>query len=254
MTVRYLGPQHIGDELHHYYRQATAPADANLLQVGDLWSDTTANVVKRCTSLSPITFVSIEGGSAAHSVLSATHDDSFATDTPVDGDVLTWVDANSRWEAVAAAGGGGGDLTRAGGNTTEATTTSTATVDILTVSGLSIAVGTPVLVMATYRKSAGAADNIRIGLKLNTTEVRAEMVGSTTVDQAESMLFVAWFIYGVSSYLRSGYVNAGKNSEGNFNADMPTATLTDVVIIGSCDNGLITMGVDECHVYTFAVS
>lgn len=96
---------HIGEEIHHYYRQDTAPANADgQLQVGDIWSDTTANLVKRCTSLSPITFVSTEGGSAAHSILSTTHDDVFDTDTPVDQDVLTWVAANSRWESVAAAG------------------------------------------------------------------------------------------------------------------------------------------------------
>jgi len=50
-----------GDEFHHYYRQALAPTASDPLEVGDLWSDTTANLLKRCTSLSPITFVSVEG-------------------------------------------------------------------------------------------------------------------------------------------------------------------------------------------------
>lgn len=43
---------------------------------------------------------------AAHNVLDAAHADTFAADTPVDGDVLTWVDGNSRWEAVAPAASG----------------------------------------------------------------------------------------------------------------------------------------------------
>lgn len=41
----------------------TAPADAQV-QVGSLWVDTTAALLKRCTSISPITFVSVEGGAS----------------------------------------------------------------------------------------------------------------------------------------------------------------------------------------------
>ena len=90
------------------FRQAATPANTDIAEraivVGDFWYDTAAAVYKRCSSISPITFVSIEGGSAAHNVLSATHGDSFSTDTPVDTEVLTWVAANSRWESVAAGG------------------------------------------------------------------------------------------------------------------------------------------------------
>ncbi len=46
-------------------------------------------------------------------------------------------------DAAWAAAGGAGGLTREGGTTTEATTTSTTAVSVLTVSSLSIAVGTP---------------------------------------------------------------------------------------------------------------
>lgn len=47
------------------------------------------------------------GGAAGHNVLSTTHSDAFATDTPADGDVLTYSVANSRWEAAAPTGGSG---------------------------------------------------------------------------------------------------------------------------------------------------
>ena len=60
-----VGHPSSGDEFHHYYRQALAPTASDPLEVGDLWSDTTANLLKRCTSLSPITFVSVEGSSAS---------------------------------------------------------------------------------------------------------------------------------------------------------------------------------------------
>lgn len=89
------------------FRQATTPANVDLptraVVVGDFWYDTVAAVYKRCSSISPITFVSVEGGSAAHNVLSTTHGDSFATDVPANNEVLTWIAVNSRWESVAAA-------------------------------------------------------------------------------------------------------------------------------------------------------
>lgn len=94
MAVKVYGQLYIG---------TTAPSE-DPVQVGALWTDTTNNLLKRCTSTSPYTWVSTEGGSAAHDLLSATHGDVFDTDTPADGDVLTWVNANSRWEAVAAGG------------------------------------------------------------------------------------------------------------------------------------------------------
>jgi hypothetical protein len=72
--------------------------------VGDLWSDTTANLWKRCTSVSPITFVSVEGGSAAHDLFSATHGDVDDTDTPANGEVLTFNSTSGKWEAQPAGG------------------------------------------------------------------------------------------------------------------------------------------------------
>lgn len=67
------GGGHSGNEKHHFYRQDSAPTSSDPLQVGDLWVDTTNNLVKRCTSTSPITFVSIEGGSAAHDLGGSSH-------------------------------------------------------------------------------------------------------------------------------------------------------------------------------------
>lgn len=57
---------HGPDEKHHYYRQDLAPAGGTPLQVGDLWSDTTANLVKRCTNASTPTFISIETQGVGH--------------------------------------------------------------------------------------------------------------------------------------------------------------------------------------------
>ena len=163
---------------------------------------------------------------------------------------------------AAAASGGGGAVTRAGGNTTEATTTSTVAVDVLTVAALSIAVGVPVKTVSVSRKSTGAADGAYHGLKLNTTEVRTIVKFGTGANAVESAGYIAEFIYGVTNYLRAGRAFGWQSdSDTAFNivnqyfpVDMPTATLTDVVIRGTVGNGSTTMGADECHVYTHSVS
>ncbi len=77
---------HPGNESNHYYRQALAPISVEAggsdpLQVGDLWSDTTANLLKRCTGINPDTFASVEGGALAHA---RSHDHSDSDD----GDAL----------------------------------------------------------------------------------------------------------------------------------------------------------------------
>jgi hypothetical protein len=46
-----------------HFISATAPdGTTGAVVVGTLWSDTTANLLKRCTATAPITFVSVEGG------------------------------------------------------------------------------------------------------------------------------------------------------------------------------------------------
>ena len=107
MSIDFRSAGHTGDESHHYYQQAAAPTASDPLQVGDLWSDTTANLLKRCTSVAPVTFVSVEGGSsAAHDLFSGTHGDVDDLDTPADDDVLTYDNASGRWRAEAASGHG----------------------------------------------------------------------------------------------------------------------------------------------------
>ncbi len=90
---------HTGDERHHYYRQALIPTNpGDPVQVGDLWSDTTADLLKRCTNIAPVTFVSVEGGSSAHDLFSATHGDVDEADTPVSGQLLQF-GGGGQWAA-----------------------------------------------------------------------------------------------------------------------------------------------------------
>ncbi|MCH7745526.1 MAG: right-handed parallel beta-helix repeat-containing protein [Chloroflexi bacterium] len=99
MSSSFHSSGHAGAEVNHYYRQATIPTTSDPLQVGDIWSDTAANLLKRCTSLSPVTFVSVEGGSAAHDLFSATHGDVDDTDTPSDNQVLRYDSGGGKWSA-----------------------------------------------------------------------------------------------------------------------------------------------------------
>jgi hypothetical protein len=51
-----------------------------------------------------VTFVSVEGGSAAHDLFSATHGDVDEADTPADGEVLTFNNSTGKWESAPAGG------------------------------------------------------------------------------------------------------------------------------------------------------
>jgi len=68
-TRGHLPPQDV-----HIFVRDTAPTVAQSVAVGDIWSDTTANVVKRCTGISPVTFTSIEGSGHDAVTVSGTPD------------------------------------------------------------------------------------------------------------------------------------------------------------------------------------
>ena len=152
---------------------------------------------------------------------------------------------------------------RAGGNTTEGSTTSTTAVDIVTVSGLSITAATPFIVTGLWRKTSGAAATADVGLKLNTTTVFATATWNTAsgANQAENGAFR--YVVGprIANYLRGGMVAstngiaaANNMDDRGFTADAPTATITDVIIVGLVSSALITLAIDEVHVYTLPTS
>ena len=58
-----MAPTSLVNPFGRIYIGLDAP-DRSPAGVGDLWVDTTASLVKRCTSVSPFTWVSIEGGGA----------------------------------------------------------------------------------------------------------------------------------------------------------------------------------------------
>ncbi|MCH8989853.1 MAG: hypothetical protein IIA92_13740 [Chloroflexi bacterium] len=164
-----------------------------------------------------------------------------------------------------------GAVTHEGGNTTEATTTSTTPVDLLTVSGLSIAVGLWVNVKAMIRKGATVNSSVGAGLKINSTIIGEAAAGAAdrfagmgVSSVAESRVGQAWLGPRITNYvdvgsmgLASGISNSD-NSVGtgpNISADTPIATITTIVLRGDCDaTSGVTMGADELQIYSLATS
>jgi len=216
-----------------------------------------------------ITLAKMAGGTDGQIITYDASGDPVAVGPGTDGQVLTSTGAGSP-PAFEDASGGTGALTRVGGNTTEATTTSTSAVDLLSVSSLSIGVASPIMLMVSGRKTAGAADDVAMGLKLNSTILgeastnTAAIWGGTTNDRIESGLVWIMIPPRSSAYprailgIRETYAADATGVTGTVNVcrdnDIPTATITDVVIRGITDNSSNTLAADELHVYTLADS
>ena len=163
--------------------------------------------------------------------------------------------------------GGSGAITRGGGNTTEATTTSTSAVDLLTTTGLSIATDIPLRIVAAGRKTAGAATTAHLGLKINATTVSEAASGSGLYsasgdDGATSGYLNAMLGPRVTNYQRAATAIASPADSYNrtlgqyaaATANMPLATITDLILRGVTLSASQTLGADEMHVYAYAVS
>ncbi len=180
------------------------------------------------------------------------------------GTVYTMGANDPSWAAAAAQA-----VTREGGVTTEATTTSTSPVDLLTVSSLSIATGAHVLFGVPYRKTSGATARVGVGLKVNAV-VTAEASTSTlglgftgSTDEAQERHSMVYLGPRVANYggRCSTVLAHGANSNdvavgasADVTAGIPLATITDVILRGITTSVSITLGADEFHVYSLAVS
>ncbi len=168
-----------------------------------------------------------------------------------------------------------GGLTRVGGNTTEATTTSTTVVDLMSITVTAIVAAQPFQFQYNGRKTAGAADRVQVGLKLNTTVVTDPIIATvtntgynaSTTNQAEDGMAIYHMPSRVTGYLRGGLLNVvNKASAGvagplantiasaSVDAALITADITTIVLLGRSADALNTLGVDEAHVYAYATS
>ncbi|MCH7737678.1 MAG: hypothetical protein IH872_09805 [Chloroflexi bacterium] len=157
------------------------------------------------------------------------------------------------------AAGTSATVTREGGQTTEATTTSTSTVDLLTAASLTIPIGTPVEVHAMLRRTTGTATTAKVGLKLNTTAVRSPLDWGPSANNPDTGLLHMLLQHGLSSYSFGHYMfvtNPDQLSYFDISGGIatPVAELTDIILQAKVGSSSITMGADEMHVYSKAVS
>ena len=159
-----------------------------------------------------------------------------------------------------------------GSQTTEATTTSTSAADLISVTSISITAAAPFEFVVACRKTAGAGGDATCGLKLNATVV-GEAITNEYADTTQTSVWSSrnpssansgqnYTTIGprVANYLRAGtgiFTSIDTTNTLEIHnttipcktADMPTATITSVIIRGHTASGSNTLGADELYVY-----
>ena len=151
-------------------------------------------------------------------------------------------------------------LRLAGSSTTEGTSAAGADADIVSVTLTnSIPVGTPFIIVASLRKTTGAAAASSVGLKLNTTIVKP-IAAFTTAANSVQQGMVVYFIGGWdgTNYTFPEFGMTGSDALSmvfinNSGTAIPNAAITTVVIRGNSGSALITMGVKNVYIYTLGV-
>ena len=157
-----------------------------------------------------------------------------------DGYVLTADGAGaSAWAAVAT------PWTLVGYSATGGTTTSTAAVDLLTISGLSIPVTAPVRIMGNYSKDASAAQIVGVGLKINSTVVieasnSQNFARSSPTQRAEDGFFDFTFGPRSTSYLGGNGQGTAQTKVSSTGANAQTPYLMGGTLTNLYPNAEIT--------------
>lgn len=142
--------------------------------------------------------------------------------------------------------------------TTEATNTGGAADMVTLNSGVSIPVGDGAIIRFAFRKSTGASTTVSVGLKINTTQILANTVVTTSDANAYSGLceFTVW--NRAANHLRAiraqCWSNGTTSTATNLfaSADMANATITDIRITGLSGNAAVTLGIRDVVVERIA--
>ena len=223
------------------------------------WTFYNSNGQRLSTATTLIDNLNIDGATAIGAAIA--DDDLFIIDDGAGG-------TNRKTEASRLKTYVGSAVTRIAGDTGEATTTSTGDTDLLTIGSLSVPVTTPLHYILDCRKSTGYADDARAGLKINATKIGGRTLWETGANN-EAQSGVAHGIMGsrVTNYFAGMSLGIGAAyktdltrrqvsiypNQNDSNAQ-PDATCTSWIVVGSVANSGITLGVDEVHLYTMAVS
>lgn len=154
--------------------------------------------------------------------------------------------------------------TLAGVQATEGTTTSLTTVDLITITGMSIPAATPMLIIWQMRKSTGTASASQGGLKLNTTQLisNAAFCDSNADPRAafyvlfvmprNDNLYVAIGLAGAVGLRAGGNITAAIIANGN-NAP-PQVAITAVTVTGLSGNADTTTAARNLYVFLLPVN
>ena len=179
---------------------------------------------------------------------------------PASNDLLAYaLDVNGR-SMLAVLDSGGlerflGSLHPQAENQTEvtiATATPDTTIQTITVN---IPAADGCLVVASLRKTTGAAAAAEVGLAINGTVVLTDGVWSSAANAAEAGLFVALIWRRLTNYVGGGFALVACNAvvtptlRGFVTASIPNAAITSITIVGNSGNAAITMGVEGAAVY-----
>ena len=169
------------------------------------------------------------------------------------------------FDTLYAAIGGGGSFAFAGADLAESTSSSTTTVDLQSVTGLSIAVGVPIKVICQFKYVASGNENALLGIKINSTQVMNESTSNVNLGGSVNADGTIEFIIMPrdTGYLRQLYGQAGHTSSsgaltvkniGAKDADLPNATITAITLTYSGSSGAISLSLKNMVVYTLATA
>ena len=159
-------------------------------------------------------------------------------------------------------------LTLVGEQLTEGTTTSTSAVTLITSGTLSIVVATPILVVFSYRKDAGAAADFGMGLIVNATVVAEAAVNQTpdgsATAQAQNGVAAALigprntnYLFASTGLFHTHVSTGGAVTGGGWfparTAAWPAATITSIGVRGMCGEGAMTVAARDLRIYTLPV-
>jgi len=148
------------------------------------------------------------------------------------------------------------DLTLEGEQATEASTTSTSAGDVITVSGLTIAVGKTLYIVANWRTSGGvSSQTVFLGFKVNSTVVANDVQVGNQAGAIPGRLVMVNIHDRVTNYLRAGVMQVQESAALTlipFTADMPNAEITSITVRGhlGANSDSYTLHLDELKVYS----
>jgi hypothetical protein len=182
----------------------------------------------------------------SHTVVS--HSDTSATgaelNTLTDGSTTTLHNHAAGW-------------TLAGSQTTEGTTQSVTEADVISVTGLSIAVGVPIMVLcqSSFTADGGGTRQGNLGLEINTTSVVTadDIAYSVGAGLTRSGTIACFIPPRQTNYLRGDFHATGTAVRDlPWDADGPNATITGITIRGLVSDVNAILRADNLLVYTLA--